>query len=179
MKRNLILTVLALALTFTAVAQPKEKECKEFDKKELQAKIMKMKRATFTQNLKLTKEESERFWPIYEAYEKELNALMEKKHETMSSYKDVDLLNLDDEQAKSLLSMEIENEKMIANLKASYYEKFSEVLPVQKVVKLISEEKELMRNVMKKDRKERKPEEKPMKTPPAKHTKIQPKIVVE
>lgn len=179
MKRNLILTVLALALTFTAVAQPKEKECKEFDKKELQAKIMKMKRATFTQNLKLTKEESERFWPIYEAYENELNAVMEKKHDSMSKFKDTDLLSLDEEQAKALLNMEIENEKMIANLKVSYYEKFSEVLPVQKVVKLLSEEKELMRKVMKKDRKERKPEEKPMKTPPAKHTKVQPKIVVE
>lgn len=179
MKRNLILTVLALALTFTAVAQPKEKECEEFDKKELQAKIMKMKRATFSQNLKLTKEESERFWPIYEAYENELNAIMEKKHDSMSKFKDTDLLSLDEEQAMALLSMEIENEKMIANLKVSYYEKFSEVLPVQKVVKLISEEKKLMREVMKKDRKERKPEEKPMKTPPAKHKKIQPKIVVE
>ena len=59
MKRNLILTVLALSLTLTAVAQPKGKECQDVDKKELQAKMMKMKKPTFTQNLKLTKEESE------------------------------------------------------------------------------------------------------------------------
>ena len=44
-----------------------------------------------------------------------------------------------------------------------YYEKLLEVLPPQKVAKLIVEEKELMRNLRKKDRHERKTEECPQK----------------
>lgn len=169
MKRKVLLAVLALVLTFPVVAQEKLKECsKDVDKKELQAKVMKMKRATFTKNLKLTKEESEKFWPIYETFDKDLNAIMEKKHASMSKFRDIDLLDIDDEQATILFELEIETERAIAELKAHYYSKFSSVLPIQKVVKLFKEEKCLMRNLKKNEQGDKKCEKE--------QTKIQKKV---
>lgn len=160
MKRNLILTVLALSLTITAVAQPKGKECQDVDKKELQAKMMKMKKATFTQNLKLTKEESEKFWPLYEEFEREKNNLIEKQHMKMSKLKEMDILSLDELAAEELIDNEIKMDRMMSEIKVKYYERFKSVLPPQKVAKLMLEEKDLMRKVMKKDCREEKCEEK-------------------
>ncbi len=156
MKRNLILTVLVLSLTLTAVAQPKGREGQDVDKKELQSKMLKKKKAIFAQNLKLTKEEFEKFWPLYEEFETEKHKLIEKQHASMSKLKDMDILSLDEESAMKLIDTEIKIDKMMSDLQFKYYEMFKSVLSPQKVAKLMVEEKNLMRKIMRKECKEEK-----------------------
>ncbi len=156
MKRNLILTVLVLSLTLTAVAQPKGREGQDVDKKELQSKMLKKKKAIFAQNLKLTKDEFEKFWPLYEEFETEKHKLIEKQHGNMSKLKDMDILSLDEEAAMKLVDSEIKMDRMMSDLKMKYYEIFRSVLSPQKVAKLMVEEKNLMRKIMKKDGREEK-----------------------
>lgn len=151
MKRNLILTVLVLSLTLTAVAQPKGREGQDVDKKELQSKMLKKKKAIFAQNLKLTKDEFEKFWPLYEEFETEKHKLIEKQHGNMSKLKDADVLNLDEESAMRLIDTEIKIDKMMSDLQFKYYEMFKSVLSPQKVAKLMIEEKNLMRKIMRKE----------------------------
>ncbi len=157
MKRKVLLTVLVLVLTLPVFAQEKSKDC-PVDKKELQAKIMKMKKATFTKNLKLTKEEAAKFWPVYEVYDKEMNDAIEKLHSIKAKYKDVE--ELKEAEAEIIIKTELETEKNILAIKTIYYEKFQEILPQTKVAKLILEEKKLMHQIRKKeqDKKQIKPE---------------------
>lgn len=164
MKKNLILALLAL-ITFSApvFAQKDCPECKEKERKAAQMKMMKVKKATFVQNLKLSEEETEKFWTLYEQFDREINSIIEKQHHLMTKYKETDMLNLDKETAMILIEQNSKTEKELAEIKVRYYEKFLEVLPPQKVAKLIVEEKELMRNLRKKDRHERKTEECPQK----------------
>lgn len=159
MKRNLILTLLAFALTIPVFAQKDCPECKEKERKATQMKMMKMKKATFTQNLKLSEEESEIFWPLYEQYNEEINSVIEKQHSIMGKYKEKDLLDIDSEVAKMLVEQNNKTEKELAEIKVRYYEKFLSILPAQKVAKLIKEEKEIMHKIRKRDRQERKPQE--------------------
>lgn len=160
MKRKLILALLVLfALTLPAYAQKDCPECKEKERKAAQQKMMKMKKATFVQNLKLTEEEMEKFWPIYVQYDNEINAVIEHQHSLMSKFKDKDLLDIDSESAKMLVEQNNKTERELSEIKIRYYNNFLEILPAQKVAKLIKEEKQMMRNLRKKDRQERKPQE--------------------
>lgn len=160
MKRRLILALLVMfALTLPTYAQKDCPNCKEKERKAAQQKMMKMKKATFVQNLKLSQEEMEKFWPIYAQYDKEINATIEKRHHLMSKYKEKDLLEIDSETAKMLVEQNNKIERELSEIKVSYYEKFLSILPAQKVAKLIKEEKQMMRNLRKKDRQESKPQE--------------------
>lgn len=159
MKRKLILTLLAFALTIPVFAQKDCPECKEKERKAAQMKMMKMKKATFTQNLKLSEEESEKFWPLYEQYNDEINSVIEKQHSMMSKFNEKDLLSIDEESALMIIKQNSIAEKELAEIKVRYYEKFLSVLPPQKVAKLIKEEKQIMHKIRKRDRQERKPQE--------------------
>lgn len=167
MKRNFVLTLLALILTIPTFAQQKDcPECKEKERKAAQEKMLKMKKATFIQNLKLSEEETEKFWALYEQYDKEINSVIEKQHHLMTKHKEGDLLNLDKETSMMLIEQSILTEKELADIKARYYKEFLNVLPAQKVAKMIMEEKDIMRKLIKKERHEKKPQEKPQKTNP-------------
>ncbi len=164
MKRKLILALLVLfALTLPAYAQKDCPECKEKERKVAQQKMLKMKKATFVQNLKLTEEEMEKFWPIYVQYDNEINAVIEHQHSLMSKFKDKDLLEIDQEAAKMLVEQNSKTERELSDIKIHYYKAFLDILPAQKVAKLIKEEKQIMRNLRKKDRKEGKPQETSLK----------------
>ena len=82
--------------------------------------------------------------------------LIEKQHGNMSKLKDADVLNLDEESAMRLIDTEIKIDKMMSDLQFKYYEMFKSVLSPQKVAKLMVEEKNLMRKIMRKECKEEK-----------------------
>lgn len=160
MKRRLILALLVMfALTLPTYAQKDCPNCKEKERKAAQQKMMKMKKATFVQNLKLSQEEMEKFWPIYVQYDSEINAVIERQHALMSKFKDKDLLDIDSESAKMLVEQNNKTERELSEIKIRYYNSFLEMLPAQKVAKLIKEEKEIMHKIRKRDRQERKPQE--------------------
>ena len=54
---------------------------------------------------------------------------------------------------------ELSEETVKSFIDYRYYEKFLEVLPAQKVAKLIKEEKQIMHKIRKRDRQEAKPQE--------------------
>lgn len=154
MKRLIVIALTTVLLGLPVHAQ---KECKdkEIDKKALQEKIMKKKQAAFTENLKLDKEEFEKFWPLYQEYETAKFEIMERKHKTKSEFKKKDLLSVDEKTANELIDMEIKMNMELADIKRNYYEKFKSVLPPQKVAKLIFEEHEVVKGLNKERKKER------------------------
>ncbi len=153
MKRKLILALLVLfALTLPTYAQKDCPSCKEKERKAAQQKMLVMKKATFIKNLKLTEEETDQFWELYMQYDREITAVIERQHSLMEKYKDVDMLEIDEEAAKKIVEQNNKTEKELSDIKVRYYNSFLEVLPAQKVAKLTVEEKKIMRNLRKKDK---------------------------
>ena len=154
MKKMIVIALTTVLLGLPVYAQ---KECKnkEIDKKALQEKIMKKKQAAFMENLKLNKEEFEKFWPLYQEYDKAKFEIMERKHKAKSEFKKKDLLSVDENTANELIDMEIKTYMELAEVKRTYYEKFRSVLPAQKVAKLMFEEHEVVKGLNKERKKER------------------------
>lgn len=118
-------------------------------------KIKALKTAFITNELSLTKQEAEKFWPIYNAFEEKQ---FELRHEKMKAYMkrmDTDLDAMSEKEASNLLSQmeSVEEEthllrkKLIADLK--------NVLSSHKIIKLKKAEEDFNKNLLKQYRENR------------------------
>ncbi len=105
-------------------------------------KIEAMKVAFITNELQLTPEESQSFWPLYNNFKKELEALRP------IPTKRPDLDNISDEQAQAMLNTMMEREAKMLDVKQRYIQKASQVLPPSKVLKLFIAEKKFKRRLI-------------------------------
>ncbi|NJL76996.1 MAG: hypothetical protein HC892_20260 [Saprospiraceae bacterium] len=119
MRKNSIFFVLLFLSVVHLTAQPSKERIKSF------------RAAIFVEELQLTVKESEVFWPIYNAYEVEREALQQKYQ---TSRKQMDLLS-DKEAEKQIEEMFKMEEEQVA-IKRKYYSKFAEVLPIRKVIRI-------------------------------------------
>lgn len=91
--------------------------------------IQSMKIAFFTEHLKLSPEESAKFWPIYNQYWEERRKI---GHTRRDLYKTIRDNKAGDAQVKELLSVMDAERKATA----TYIEKFKQVIPVDKAIKV-------------------------------------------
>lgn len=95
-------------------------------------KIQALKIAFITQKLQLTRLEAERFWPIYNEYENEINSLRANRNGDV-----------------------LENEEKLLNIRKKYQPSFEKVIGPQKLNQFFNAEREF-RNVLIKQLKNRK-----------------------
>lgn len=145
MKRILILSVM-FAFFVSAFAQPGNKEHEDRWEKFRSEKV-----AFLTTYLELTPAEAQKFWPVYNQLEKERweaqktrKQLEEKVLEAGESMRDNQIKQLTREFAGSL--------KKEADMAAEYNEKFLDILPPGKVLKLYKAENEFRMHMIKKFR---------------------------
>jgi len=138
----------SLILLFCAQLQAQ----KQMDPKMIE--MIKSKKVAFiTEQVGLTSQEGEKFWPVYNQLEKERYALMDKRKDLEESTDDKTVKN--DEYyrklANEIISMHIKEAKLIEEGNA----KFLSILPAEKVVKLYRSERKfrsyLMHEMRKKD----------------------------
>lgn len=139
MKTKQIITAAAIGLfTFNGFSQdatsPKQDVKHELSKKENKEA---MKVAYITRELELTIEESEKFWPIYNAMEADLKALKKKNRPD----KNKKIEDLTDEEVEAIMQNAFNMKAEEIKIRKSYHEKFKSVLPVKKVAKLYHIEK--------------------------------------
>ena len=127
MKTSSYISSLLLALilfcsagSVDAFAQKGPKGSKGGDRSE---KVKAMKRAFFTDELNLSSEEAEAFWPVYNEFSSKLRALRKRSKDAGSAKE----------------NMAIKEEKIA--LEKQYLAKYQEVLPGDKVDKLYAAEK--------------------------------------
>jgi Skp family chaperone for outer membrane proteins len=146
MKKLIIFIYISLFCTFSLSAQTK------VDK--IHKKIKTLKIAYLTEQLNLTSDVAEKFWPIYNAHNNKTNKdirvkLLDIKKEIKKAGS-VD--NLDDKRAVVLFEM-IENlEKNKYEENKTYISKLKKVLSVKDILKLQIAEREFGRNLMRKYR---------------------------
>ncbi len=111
--------------------------------------------AFLTDNLELTPEEAQKFWPVYNKLDKErweaqkLRRVME--HELRATDE-----NLSEANTKELTRKFAGSMKKEGDLLVSYNEKFLEILPAKKVLKLYKAENEFRMHMIQKYRGQRK-----------------------
>ena len=87
-------------------------------------------------NMELTESEAAAFWPVYEAYQKEISVLNQRTLKAIETYADVyNQGTVPDDVAKKLLDEALDIDADEVDLRKSYVPKFSKVLPAAKVAR--------------------------------------------
>jgi len=142
--RTIIFTGLILVLSLQSFAQ------RHMDPKMIE--VIKSKKVAFiTEQVGLTSQESQKFWPIYNQLEKERNDLMDKKRDLEESTEDKTVKNEDyyRKLAHEIVALHLKEGK----LTEEYNAKFLSVLPAEKVVKLYRSERKFRSYLMQEMRK--------------------------
>lgn len=114
--------------------------------------------AFLTTSLELTPDEAQRFWPVYNQFEKERWEIQKQRKDMEEKVQDAEA-SMPEAKIKQLTRDFADNMKREADMLAGYNEKFLEVLPAHKVLKLYKSENEFRMYMIKKYRDKRKDDE--------------------
>jgi hypothetical protein len=136
-----VIAALALALmASTASAQDKPANNMQI----LAEKIKADKKLVVADNMTLTESEAKAFWPIYDAYQKDLAQLNGRLYQLIETYADYYNNNtLTDAKAKELTEGAMAIETAELDLKKSYLPKLYSALPAVKVARYIQIENKI------------------------------------
>ena len=123
--------------------------------KKSRERIRTLKIAFLSNQLNLTSNEAEIFWPIYNANDKEqhllrIKFLLEIKKATKEKG-NIDMLS--EEKAKNLILLKLKNDTKIYETKKDFINKIDKVISYKKIIKLQLAEIEFGRKIMKKYKK--------------------------
>ena len=124
----------ALLLSPLAVAQDSAADNRAI----LIEKVRADKKLLVASNMNLTEQEAAAFWPVYEAYQKDLDAMNGRIKDAVKRYSDAYQAGsgtISDDLAKQLLDQALAIEADEVDLRKSYVPKFSKVLPAGKVAR--------------------------------------------
>lgn len=107
----------------------------------------------FTRKLDLTPSEAKAFWPLYDEYEKKNHKLLKQRKEIGHAIMKKDS-TMTEKDAKELNIEYLKLESDEFELKKEYNEKFSKILPIQKVNKFFFAEYQFRIYLLKKLRKD-------------------------
>ena len=130
MKLTIRIAVLILGLLPNILAAQSTSEQVELGRDVLQAE----KKLMVSDYLQLTGEEAKGFWPVYDAYQKELRSLGDRMLKLIQDYKD-HYTNLSDEKAQALLDEVMTIQEKRLQLKKDYLPKLRAIIPTKKVVR--------------------------------------------
>jgi soluble lytic murein transglycosylase-like protein len=131
MRVVLAIFVLVLAVfTVPLLAQEKPAD----DMQIVRDKIRADKKLFVSENMKLTESEAKAFWPIYDAYQKDLGKLWDRSFKVIEEYAK-NYESMTNEAAKKLVDEYIAIEAARQNLRTSYLPKFRKAVPEKKVAR--------------------------------------------
>jgi len=107
-----------------------------------------IKVAFITKKLDLSSEEAQKFWPIYNNYQKELMLLMKKRRE--------ERLRTDIE-PNDKINLDLSYESKMLDLKKKYKKLYSKAIPAEKILLLYQAEREFREHLIKQLNHRRKP----------------------
>lgn len=109
-------------------------------------KIKADKKLLVASNLNLSEAEGKKFWPLYDAYQKELGALNQRLGQTIQSYAEAFTAGngtISNDLAKKLLSESLSIEDAEVKLKRTYADKIGTALPPTKTARYIQIENKI------------------------------------
>lgn len=147
--KNILAAALFFCLPFFVSAQHQFGKNKEIEA--YKATYMKEK-------LDLSPEEEKIFWPIYNAWTTEQNALRQERRENMISFrKSTEIENLSDTEVQTLITNELNFKQKDLNIERKYYNKLKSSLPIKTVGKYYRAQETFKRELLSRYRDARKP----------------------
>ena len=113
-----------------------------------------MKVAYFTEELGLTAEEAEKFWPVYNGYDKQRSELSRERRRIFREFSS-ELDTKTDEQAAEMVERHLEYQKKDLELEIGFYTKIKEILPPKKIIRISITEVRFREHMLKQLRGER------------------------
>lgn len=114
-------------------------------------RIKALKVAYLTEQLALTKTEAEKFWPIYNAFEKEEDMQRKLGREKRKNLSD----DITESEAKSILIDMVAYESEKQKMKVDFIESLIKILPAKKIIKLRIAEDEFNKKMFEEYKKRR------------------------
>jgi len=110
----------------------------------LKEKLKADKKLLVASNMDLTDAEAKQFWPLYDAYQKDLEGINKQLGQTIKDYADAfNKGTIQNDTAKKLLNEALSVEEQEVKLKRSYAEKVGKVLPATKAARYIQIENKI------------------------------------
>ncbi|MGH2361943.1 MAG: hypothetical protein ACRDGM_15570 [bacterium] len=135
---RIVLFAVAALLALPAFAQTSS------DMQILAQKIKADKKLVVAANMQLTEAEAKGFWPVYDAYQSDLQGINKQLLGVIKSYADVyNKGPVSDEAAKKLINQAIAVEEAEVKLKRSYVPKLEKVVPGMKVARYLQIESKI------------------------------------
>lgn len=91
------------------------------------------RQAVIAEALPLTREEAEKFWPLYREYHVEAGEIMGRRLDLIRSFSE-NYASLSDKMAEDLIDGVLKNDEAETRLKKKYLGRFKKVLPSDKLV---------------------------------------------
>jgi hypothetical protein len=131
------LPLLAAFFATPAMSQTKPAADKPADSMQiLREKLQADKKQLIASNMDLTEAEAKNFWPIYEAYQKDLYKINDQIAMTLVAYaKEYNANSLTDAKARQLLDQSIAIDESETKLRRAYVPRLAKVLPGRKVAR--------------------------------------------
>ena len=140
MKTVALFLAALMACAVPAIAQEMSDSNMEILKQKLKAD----KKLLVAGNMDLSEADAKKFWPVYDAYQKDLEQVNQKLAQTIKEY--AEAFNkgpIQDNTAKKLLNEALSTEEQETKLKRTYAEKLEKVLPYSKVARYIQIENKI------------------------------------
>jgi hypothetical protein len=129
------LIAMVLAITLIGFVGPVAAQDKTADNMDIvRQKISTDKKLFIATNMQLTESEAKDFWPVYEAYQAELDKLRDREVKLIEEFA-VKYETMSDEVAKNLLDDSLSIDSDHQKLRQSYLSKIRGVLPDKKVAR--------------------------------------------
>ena len=144
MKYLIARTTPALAIimfSLCAAGQPPK------DHRERCEQIETLKISFITQKLDLTREEAQRFWPVYNEYQDVLRTLRKERKEEFKTYRER-FDELTEEDLSEMVDKQIINRQRELDLRKKYHAEFKSILPIKKIALLYRAEDEFKAKVL-------------------------------
>ena len=131
LKKGIWSIIVCLTLNLSLFAQ---------DRRERYEQIEAIKVAFITKKLDLTTEEAQKFWPVYNNYQKELMELMKKRREDRQKT---------DIAPNDKINADLAYETKMLDLKKKYKKLYSKAIPSEKILLLYQAEREFREHLIK------------------------------
>ena len=134
--RLLRIAVLATTVCFVSPVFAQEKPADNMQI--LLDKIKADKKLLVADNMKLTEQEAAGFWPVYDAYQKDLEQINTRTKNAVKAYADAyNKGAISDETAQGLIKEALGSEEAEVQLKRSYVPKLEKVIPTAKAARYL------------------------------------------
>ncbi len=142
-----LLVLLLMTFSFDAYSQPPRGR-KPGQRQQKKERVKQLKIAYFTEELDLSEEEAEKFWPIYNEMEEKVKAEKKKKNSATNTLRNgIDTMS--DEEVEAKMKEALDARIKEAEVQKEYLVKIGDAIGFKKAAKVVSLEAQFKRELVK------------------------------